>query len=320
MFIGRNKIEITNKKNNIKKEVTYKKPEILMIDCDKEESDKLKEKGFNIELGTFGKKYRIIDQRGNKKVTLNNKIDNIIEKDIVIIDMKQRNTNEECSLENLGNLEDGTYITTYERQKEFNPINMSSKLYLKEFRKLRNKDSIIIIFADTKIEESYNITTWKNGCYRNQDEIVSNYDFLPFNINPSERDFETQKFNIVAKGIFKDIFKNYKGKICSRCTFYINNYENKNTAKLLENIYGDLIGFFQFFENEIKNTLIVLPQCENKSLIIENILMEVLPLFYPEIFKDFVKDTWMDKEEYMLPEIKDIIKEKECIEEEYKKS
>ena len=48
--------------------------------------------------------------------------------------------------------------------------------------------------------------------------------------------------------------------------------------------------------------------------------MEVLPLFYPEIFKDFVKDTWMDKEEYMLPEIKDIIKEKECIEEEYKKS
>lgn len=321
MFIGRNKIEIINKKDNIKKEVTYKKPEILMIDCDKEESDKLKEKGFNIELGTFVKKYKIIDQHGNKKVTLNNKIDNIIEKDIVIIDMKQRNTNEECSLENLENLEDGTYITTYERQKEFNPVNISSKLYLKEFRKLRNKDSIIIIFADTKIEESYNITTWKNGSYRNQDEIVSNYDFLPFNINTSERDFETQKFNIVAKGIFKDIFKNYKGKICSRCTFYINNYENKNTAKLLENIYGDLIGFFQFFENEneIKNTLIVLPQCENKSLIIENILMEVLPLFYPEIFKDFVKDTWMDKEEYMLPEIKDIIKEKECIEEEYKK-
>ena len=50
MFIGRNKIEIINKKDNIKKEVTYKKPEILMIDCDKEESDKLKEKGFNIEL------------------------------------------------------------------------------------------------------------------------------------------------------------------------------------------------------------------------------------------------------------------------------
>ena len=65
-------------------------------------------------------------------------------------------------------------------------------------------------------------------------------------------------------------------------------------------------------------TLIVLPQFENMSLIIENILTEVLPFFYPEIFKDFVKDTWMDKEEYILPEIKNIIKEKENIEKEYK--
>ena len=40
MFIGRNKIDIINEKNNITMEVTYKKPEILMIDCDKEESDK----------------------------------------------------------------------------------------------------------------------------------------------------------------------------------------------------------------------------------------------------------------------------------------
>ena len=95
MFIGRNKIEIINKKDNIKCEVTYKKPEILMLDCDKEESDRLKEKGFNIELGTFGKRYKITDQYGNKKVALNNKIGNIIEKDIVIIDMKQRDTNEE---------------------------------------------------------------------------------------------------------------------------------------------------------------------------------------------------------------------------------
>lgn len=321
MFIGRNKIEIINEKDNIKSEVTYKKPEILMIDCDKEESDKLKENGFNIELGTFGKRYKIMDQYGNKKVALNNKIGNIIEKDIVVIDMKQRNTNEEYNLEDLENLEDGTYITTHERQKEFNPINISSKFYVEEFRKLRNKDSITIIFADKEIKESYNITTWKNRYYSNQYETISNYDFLPFNINPSESHFETQKFNIVAEGIFKDIFKNYKGKICSRCTFYINNYENKNTEKLLENIYGDLIGYFQLFEdkNGIKNTLIVLPQCENKSLIIENILMEILPFFYPEMLKDFVKDTWMDKEEYMLPDIKNIIAERDKIAEEYEK-
>ena len=320
MFIGRNKIEIINEKNNKEMEVTYKIPEILMVDCDKEESDKLKEKGFNIELGTFGKKYKITNQNGNKKVVLNNKIGNIIEKDIVIIDMKQRETHDTYELISLGDLEDGTYITTHKNQKVFNPINIASTFYKEDLIKLKGKDSIFIIFSDREINEKYNVTTWKDGYYSNEDKNISNYDFLPFNINSSENNFETKKFNIVAEGIFKNIFKNYKGKICGMCTFYINNYENKNTVNLLENIYGDLIGYFQMFEREdkTKNTLIVLPQCENMSLIIENILTEVLPFFYPEIFKDFVKDTWMDKEEYMLPEIKTIIKERENIEKEYK--
>jgi hypothetical protein len=322
MFIGRNKIEIvTEKDNSTKIEIKYKTPEILMIDCDENECEKLKEKGFNIAIGTFGKKYKIVDQYGNKKITLNSKIDNIIEKDIVVIDMKQRSTNNVYNLEDLEDLEDGTYITTHKKQKEINPINISSKFYIEDFRKLRDKDNITIIFADREIKEKYDITTWKDRYYSNQYETISNYDFLPFNINPSECHFETEKFNIVAEGIFKDIFKNYKGKIYSRCTFYINNYENKNTAKLLENIYGDLIGYFQMFEreNKTKNTLIVLPQCENMNLIIENILTELLPVFYPEMFQNFVKDMWMNKEEYLLPEVKDIIKEKQSIEEEYNK-
>ncbi len=321
MIIGRKKIEITDSNNdNEENKVIYKNPEILMIDCDENECEKLKEKGFNIELGTFGKKYKIIDQYGNKKVVLNNDIDNIIEKDVVVIDMKQKETHEFYELVDLSNLEDGTYITTYKNQKEFNPINVSSTFYKEDFSKLKGKDSIIIIFADREINEKYNITTYKNRYIDCSEKIISNYDFLPYNINPDDSNFQTKKYKDVAEGIFKDIFKHYKGKIFSRCTFRINNYENRNTAKLLENIYGDLIGYFQMFEREdkTKNTLIVLPQCENMSVIIENILTEILPFFYPEIFKNFVKDTWMDKEEYMLPEIKNIIKEKENIEKEYK--
>ena len=318
MFIGRNKIETIN--INQKSEITYKSPEILMIDCDKGESDKLKEKGFNIELGSFGKKYKVLDSSGNKKVIFNNEINNIIEKDIVIIDMSQKETHETYELMDLYYLEEGQYITTYKNQKEFNPINIASTFYEEDFRKLRDKDSIVIILTDKEINEKYNISTWRDGYYSNNTRTISNYEFLPFDINPSDSDFQTQKYTAVGTGVFKDILKNYKGKIHSRSTFYINQYQDKNTVRLLENIYGDLIGYFQFFENDNKtrNTLIVLPQFENMSLIIENILTEVLPFFYPEIFKDFVKDTWMDKEEYILPEIKNIIKEKENIEKEYK--
>ena len=235
--------------------------------------------------------------------------------------MKQREENESYELTNLNDLEDGVYITTYKNQKIFNPINLASSFYKNDFNKLSDKDSIFIVFSDKIIKEKYNVTTWENGYYTNNDKFVSNYEFLPFNVRPNINSFQTNKYKIVATGIFNDIFKNYKGKISSECTFSIFPQEEKNTARLLENIYGDLIGYIQIFEskNGIKNTLIVLPKCENMSIIIENILTEVLPAFYPELCKDFVKDTWMDNEEYLLPEIKQIINEKLSIEAEYKK-
>lgn len=43
----------------MKKQIKYKSPEILMIDCDKRKSDKLLKEGFNIETGTLGRKYLI---------------------------------------------------------------------------------------------------------------------------------------------------------------------------------------------------------------------------------------------------------------------
>ena len=213
MFIGRKKIEVTNSNDDNKEnKVIYKCPEILMIDCNGKEVDKLKEKGFNIEIGSFGEKYKIIDQYGKKKVTLNNKIGNIIEKDIVVIDMKQRNTNEIYNLEDLDNLEDGTYITTHERQREFNPINISSKFYIEDFRKLRDKDSIIIIFADREIREKYNITTWKDGYYSNQSQTISNYDFLPLKINIQKEILKLKNLILLQKEYLKIFSKIIKEK------------------------------------------------------------------------------------------------------------
>lgn len=304
-------------KDGEENKVKYNSPEILMIDCDEKESNKLKEKGFNIEVGSFGKKHKISNTSGYKVITYNERIYNIIEKDVIIIDMHQRETENVYEFLDLFSLEEGEYYTTSKNQKIFNPINLLSTCYEDDFRKLRNKDSIFIIFADKEIKQNYKLSELKNGNLSDTTLTVSNYEFLPFNINISDNEFQTQKYTVVGEGLFKNILKNYKGKICSRCTFYNN---DNNTERLLENIYGDLIGYIQIFKNEdeTKNTLIVLPQCENSSIIIENILTEILPFFYPEIFKDFVKDTWMNKEEYILPEIKNIIKEKEKIEEEYK--
>ncbi len=317
-----NEMQIINANNKkVKEKIKYQTPEILMIDCEMKVGEELREKGFDVEFGSFGRRYKIIDRYGNKKCINNNYINNIIEKDVVIIDMKQKETDETINLEDLNDLEDGIYVTTHKNQKEFNPINLSSTFYEKDFRKLRNKNSIFIVFADREIEEKYKLETLKDRYCTEREEQISNYNFLPFNINVSDNDINTTKFKILENEFSRDIFKNYKDKIYSKCTFYISSYEDENTVKLIENIYGDLIGYFQIFknENDTISTLIVLPQCSNTFPILMNILTGFLPQFYPEIFTDFVKDTWMNKEEYMLPEIKRIVKEKEDICEEYER-
>ncbi len=302
----------------IKNEIKYETPEILMIDCDEEFTNNIKHAGYNVVEGSFGKIYKIIGI--NKKACItNDTINNIIDKDIVIIDMKQRKTGQIYNLTEPHNLQDGRYIISREYQEEFNPINIASSNYKNDFLKLIEKNSIMIIFTDTEVKVEYPYLEKRNGFKTTGNIKISNYDFIPHNINIVENEFESKKSKIVADGKLKEIFKNYNGQFISKCTFYLPQSHTIHRFRLIENDFGNVIGYLEIMEKSgINNVLIMLPQCSNKEILIKNIFENVLPDIYPEMFKDFVKDTWMEREEYLLPEIKNIIDEKETIEKEYK--
>ena len=313
-------IEIVNENKNVmKEEVLYSQPEILMIDCEESDVKKLRSNGYNIETASFGKIYPILDRSGNMAIELNYDINNIVEKDVIIINMKQRKTDKYIECETFRNLPSGLYFSTNKNETEFNAINATSYYYKTHFQKLANKDSIIILFADKEYREKYTIKDWDNNYLRSTESELSNFAFLPFRIDVCDNEFTMHKHVNVARGILKNVLKNYKGKIYSRCSFYIPDFLRGRTERIIENTYGELTGYMQFEknDNETLNTLIVLPQFEDTSIVIENILTEVLPNLYPEIFKEFVKDTWTEKEEYLLPDVKIIEDEKEQLEESY---
>ena len=172
MRIGRKQVEENYEIKDEVKKIEYQTPEILMIDCDNEECDKLKEKGFNIDTGSFGRLYRNVDQHGNKNMIFNGHIDNIIEKDVIIVDMKQKSTDDIYKLADLKTMEDGSYFVTKDKQRECNPINGFSKMYENDFRKLRAKDSIFIVFADKEVSVKYDIITVKEGYYLDRKSVV----------------------------------------------------------------------------------------------------------------------------------------------------
>lgn len=235
--------------------------------------------------------------------------------------MKQNIAKEYKLLNNLNEAEDGSYVVTSKNQRTFNPINYNIWRHEVEISKLRNKDSIMILIADEEVTEEYKIVKEQAGYRYQEDKLrLSNYENLPFNVDIKESGIEMTKFQIEDNDFARKIFKNYNGKINSKCTFLANKYGNE--VSIIKDIYGNTTGYFKFIQNKDKektiNMLIVLPQCEKLNIILNNILTDFLPSFYPEMFADFVKDNWINDEEYMLPEIKRIQQEKKNIEEEYK--
>lgn len=70
-------------------------------------------------------------------------------------------------------------------------------------------------------------------------------------------------------------------------------------------------------EEDKTGYLIVLPQFKDEYKLITNLLKKVLPEFKPELFPDFVRNSWLDGEEYAFPIVKELIIQKENLVSEY---
>lgn len=315
-----------------KQELKFKSPEILMIDFNSNISNNLIKKGFSVETASFGEIYELGSKEGDLFCDTGKEIKNLIEKDIVIINMKQKKSDYLMSAKDIYTFEDGTYIVSKKYQKFLNQININSSNHKLLFSKMRRKETIFIVFADDYITEEYRRVFIKNRRFDFETEKISNFDFFPHKIEVSER-VKSEKYNIVDNEYSKSILKNFNGKINSNCTFWLSKYFP--TFPILTNIYDNVIGYVQLFpldkapsfstagENQEKDnrkiTYIVLPQVDDFNKILDNILTDFLPDQYPEMFADLVKDSWMEKECYMLPEIRKVVEAKKALDAKYQK-
>ena len=336
MFFRKEENKKKNKKNKLNKEdsivvsefnnedekekVIYKTPKILMIDCEEKLSEKVKKNGFDVEVGTFGTKYKV-ETNGRRLICrLNHSMPNIIEKDVVIVNMKKDEILEKFDTKPANGLQDGTHLYINGNEKEFNPRNMASYICRSRFLKLTSKSCIFIIFTDAEENEKYRYFEVEDEFEKNnKTEKISNYSFLPVDVYTLKDSVKSTQYNIVDKtSIFRDIYKGSKQKIDCNCALYIPEYDENKCIKILENIYGDLISYVRIEEkNGILNTYVILPQCNDMYSVINNLLTDILPNIYPEMFIDFVKNTWIKDEKYMFPKVKELFKNKEIIENEY---
>ncbi|QOR35071.1 hypothetical protein IMX26_16675 [Clostridium sp. 'deep sea'] len=288
----------------------YLDPKIMCIDIEDDVIDKLIQEGFNVDRGSFGYKYLV---NPDSECKLNYKLEYLSEKEVVIINLKDdkvHNKNED----DYDGLYSGydTKLYSLKGSNYLNPRNLTYLNFQEDIRKLLYNGNVVIVLADAYVEENYNIVEYKDGYGRGKIIKLDNYSWLNIGSVTSMTGRDICISN--EGGYFRDIFKGCKE---DEVTYLAIFEEDRNSLVLAKNRYEDTIAFVKLFENDGNDgLLIVLPQFQNQYIVINNLLKEVLPQIKPHIFPDFVKNIWLELDDYILPKVQRLEIEKKKIERE----
>lgn len=288
----------------------YQTPKILLVDIDEKTTNKLIEKGFNIDTGTFGKKYK---SKPGEECGLNGNLPFLTEKNIVVVDLKHKTGkvgDNPVYYEENSNA-DRTALFTPRGQNYFDPSIIFSYQKQKDFEKIIKNGGILIVFCDSLKEEVYYFKEYQGGIvYTHNNLSLNNYSWIPTNIRVNN--CEKGKEIIINNNLGKKILTNYDDEIEYTCNF---NIEFMNSAyPFFSNPIDEVIGYSESIENDDDlGFIFFLPKFKDKYIPIINMFEELLPELKPELFPEFVKNSWLDDNQYIFPEVKKIIDKKEEI-------
>lgn len=307
--------ELSEKENN--NIIKYENPKIMLVDMDKRVENELKNEGFDIEVGTFGVPYA--SEEGNI-CGLNGSLPYIDEKEIVIVTL-----NDSVELTGINPLDpskqqlyeaEGEIIVSPKRKNYFDGRPMYAYKKQSSFRRILENGGILIVFSDSYKFEKYHLSIF-SSIYGTDSGVrdISNHMWLPDGFNASECNMGKRFLfsdDAESKKLAQAIIRGSENEITYACKFSLK--EEENTNVLLKSHFGEAISYIRKIGNGI---LIVLPKFENYSKPILNLFKEILPELKPNLFPDFVKNSWIHSEEYMFPEVKKLTNQKEDLIREY---
>ncbi|MTF40743.1 hypothetical protein [Cyanobacterium aponinum] len=261
---------------------------------------------------------------------------NLQEYDIIIIDLKDKESIEYCepNFDDFSGNKRSIFLSNFP-ETIFDPRPFSSYHLKSELKECCDKEVLIIVFCSSDVAIDYRIRKI-NSNYSLMDEIknYSLYEFLPFLHRFSNEHYllGKQKFGKNIKPFNLDC------SLIDTLSKFIDNFiyemifdhpkewdqNNKKESKrksfipLLLNDQNEIIGFLDLTENI---SILALPQLKNqeqkKNLILE-LLNNGLPELFPKIFPYLTQFAWLTSESYFLPNHAKILQKKKEIEEEFK--
>lgn len=314
-------------KDKAQEEVIFQeKPQICLIDIEDKIKDNLTKKGLNVESGTLGKAIKVPNEdnyNSNSHKCLPNLSfpPNLHEYEIIVLDLE----NKDVIPYNVGHhskkyiqgFSDGFFLSQYP-ENLFDPRPYGSYILRCEITKNTSHPVILIVFATDSIRKEYQFASCtSSGIQLEGKQTYYLYSFcqkIPYSNNKFGRELIVQKEPKIPSEL--SILSELLSKYSEGATYHIvfsNPDLNKETEvflPLIKNSHGEIVSFLRFFDN---CRLFVFPQIMDKSLFLEELLINQLPTLWPELFTFNSKFKWLEQEAYMLPNVEHLLEEKESL-------
>lgn len=304
------------------------KPQICLIDFESEVIDSIQKRGFNIRSATLGTPIHVTNTKLYDKTLCLLNFDlpsNMHEYDIIAIDMNEKepipyDVSENIREHNKSNK--SPYFVTEYPQTIFDPRAFSARILKSRLSNIIDRKYILIVFASQSEEHEYTIASIENDGYRkNYTEKCHNYLFM--NESYFEKNLYGKETEVVVDS---DILRNllnsinelfYYEAVFYHPTYWVNskNIRNEDFVPLLVNNNKEIVSYFYLASEAL---IFVFPQMKAKGKMLIPLLEEILPSLIPDVFPNSTLFSWKDKEEYWLPNHKELVEEKVRIEKEYK--
>ena len=198
-------------------------------------------------------------------------------------------------------------------QNIFDPIPFGTSLIKRE---LKSKDDFLIkiLFQSKRYEISY---YQMNGNYYDANTFgrFSNYEYInDFAREPKSGDRVIIADNKLAKALFVGLedqvsYVQTYYHPCYYDTDHITKIMNENYLPLLTNNQGDIISYVYYEENE--SMTIMFPLVKDKRILLERLFKDFLYQKFSELFPMQAEKSWLTNQEYELPEIIKLNRDKE---------
>jgi hypothetical protein len=282
-------------------------PKIMLIDCDPDMAKQLLALGYNVSVGSFGRRYTVPnDGTLRPAVPAGAQYGGVTEQEVVVVDLTEPPTGDPPSVGFPGVGEEELWITCTSSEIDPRPRVMDS--LRKYFDRILEHGGQFVVFAAARYSVRYipgHVQQYRGIIQTDQPLVIDNWSFLS-RTNDFRFEFDHgAELSTVGRNALCDLLR---GRIpdahfdCVISPPYVDEHSEWIWVEALKSKYGK-IAAGMLINKAKKGALILLPDFRDKLGIVEGLLKNLLPRINPSLFPDVEGSGWIHRPEYELPKV-----------------